>query len=111
MVLAVGVTASALAGCTGAKSHATAVTTPGVDSILPTVPTPPRAIALSRISSAACAAAASESWRSRMGVEPACAAWPVKTIRCRSTPNVPETAAASRCESSNTGPCSMWSST
>ena len=28
MVLAVGVTASALAGCTGAKSHATAVTTP-----------------------------------------------------------------------------------
>ena len=38
------------------------------------------------------AAAASESRRSRIGVEPAWAAWPVKVIRWRSTPTVPLTA-------------------
>ena len=32
---------------------------------------------------------ARESWRLAIGVEPACAAWPVKMIGCRSTPNVP----------------------
>ena len=76
----------------------------------PTVATPLCAIALSRIASDARAAAASESWRSRIGVEPACAAWPTNVIRWRSTPTVPLTADARRAPSRSTGPCSMCSS-
>ena len=55
--------------------------TPGVERIAPTVATPEWRTATSRISSAAVAAAASVSRRRCIGVEPACAAWPVKATR------------------------------
>ena len=60
---------------------AIAVITPGSAFIAPTVQTPSWRIPTSRISSAAVAAAASESRRSRIGVEPAWADWPVNVIR------------------------------
>ena len=55
--------------------------TPGSAFIAPTVQTPSWRMPTSRISSAAVAAAASESRRRRIGVEPACAAWPVNVTR------------------------------
>ena len=66
--------------------------------------------AISRISSSSRAAPASASRRSDIGVEPACAAWPRKVTRWRSTPNVPSTAPRGRAMDSSTGPCSMCSS-
>ena len=62
-------------------SPAIAVITPGSERMLPTVVTPPWRIPTSRISSAAVAAAASVSRRRCIGVEPACAAWPLNVIR------------------------------
>ena len=62
-------------------SPAIAVITPGVLRMLPTVVTPSWRMPTSRISSAALEAAASASRRRRIGVEPACAAWPLKWIR------------------------------
>ena len=84
--------------------------TPGSERMLPTVVTPSLRMPTSRIASAAVDAAASVSRRRCIGVEPACAAWPLNWIRNRASPNVPLTADARRPVSSSTGPCSMCSS-
>ena len=71
---------------------------PGLQTTPPdvqTAPFPTRA-AMSRIPSASFAAPASASRRSSIGVEPACAAWPVHVTRQRSTPNVPRTTPSGR---------------
>ena len=60
------------AGRASSRSRpAIAVITPGSERMLPTVVTPSWRMPTSRISSAAVAAAASASWRRRIGVEPA----------------------------------------
>jgi hypothetical protein len=60
----------------------TEVTIPGRVTQLPIVLTAPSPVrfAISRISSASFAAAASASRRLSIGVEPACAAWPRRVI-------------------------------
>ncbi len=67
-------------------------------------------VAISRHSSAVCAAARKASRRIGIGVDPECAAWPVNRIMLRSTPKVPSTTPVDFCIDSSTGPCSMWSS-
>ena len=47
--------------------------------------------AISRQASAVCAAARNASRRIGIGVDPECAAWPMKRSMCRSTPKVPST--------------------
>ena len=61
---------------------------PGRQTTPPDVQTAPfpTCAAISRSSSASFAAPASASRRLSIGVEPACAAWPVHVIRQRSTP-------------------------
>ena len=85
---------------------------PGLQTTPPDVHTAPSptSAAIGRISSASFAAPASASRRLSIGVEPACAAWPVHVIGERSTPNVPSTTPSGRSSDSSTGPCSMCSS-
>ena len=59
---------------------------------------PPWRTAASRTASAKRAAARKESRRCVIGVEPACAAWPRKITRLRSTPTVPSTVPTGRPE-------------
>ena len=85
---------------------------PGLHTTPPDVQTAPSptSAAIGRISSASLAAPASASRRLSIGVDPACAAWPVHVIWCRSTPKVPSTTPSGRSSDSSTGPCSMCSS-